>query len=192
MQKAELRKQAIASRMALSDAEYQEMNQKLLEGFKKLNFKGIEVVHTFLPIVEKREPNTFAFIEWLNEAHPEIKILVSSADFESFEMSQHLFTGKEDLENNAYGIPEPRDKALSSLNPDMVLVPLLAFDQKGYRIGYGKGFYDRFLEVKSAYRLGISFFPALTEIKDVHLKDIKLDACLTPEGIVYFNNEDHG
>ena len=68
--------------------------------------------------------------------------------------------------------------------PDMVLVPLLAFDKKGYRVGYGKGFYDRFLQNIETQKIGLSLFEVIDEINDVHLNDIRLDKCITPNGIV--------
>jgi 5-formyltetrahydrofolate cyclo-ligase len=70
----------------------------------------------------------------------------------------------------------------------MVIVPLLAFDKKGYRVGYGKGFYDRFLANIETQKVGLSFFEPIEEINDVHLNDIRLDQCITPNGIINFKN----
>jgi 5-formyltetrahydrofolate cyclo-ligase len=69
----------------------------------------------------------------------------------------------------------------------MVLVPLLAFDRQGFRVGYGKGFYDRFLQNLSTLKIGLSFFDADEDIDDVHAYDIQLDQCITPNKIVTFN-----
>ena len=70
----------------------------------------------------------------------------------------------------------------------MVLVPLLAFDTKGYRVGYGKGFYDRFLSKIDVKKVGISLFEAVECIADVHEDDIRLDLCITPKQIYSFVN----
>ena len=70
--------------------------------------------------------------------------------------------------------------------PDLVIVPLLAFDKKGYRVGYGKGFYDRFLQNSKTLKIGLSFFAPTEEIIDVHLNDVRLDKCITPAGIIEF------
>ncbi len=190
MQKSELRKQALNARLALSDEEYARLNKRLLGGFKTLDFSKIMAVHMFLPIKSKKEPDTFLLIDWLKEFYPHIKILISATNFKDHSMRNYLYEDRSQLLINKYGIPEPgtNSKYVSEqeISPDLVLVPLLAFDERGYRVGYGKGFYDRFLENSHAFRLGISFFKASTEINDVHLKDLKLDACLTPEGIIYF------
>lgn len=185
MTKAELRETALSQRRALSDEEYGLLCKKLLEGFKTLDFSKIKVLHIFLSIESKREPDTFPLIDWLQKGHPEIQLLVSKADFRTGTMSGHIYPGKENLVLNAYGIPEP-DNEISSLKPDMVIVPLLAFDKCGYRVGYGKGFYDRFLEGLKTQKVGLSLFTAVDEIKDVHLNDIRLDCCITPEEIVCF------
>jgi len=65
----------------------------------------------------------------------------------------------------------------------------LAFDEKGNRIGYGKGFYDRFLNEckKDVIKVGLSFFEATTTIEDTNANDIPLDFCVTPEKIYRFN-----
>ena len=70
----------------------------------------------------------------------------------------------------------------------MVFVPLLAFDKKGHRVGYGKGFYDKFLsECKpDAIKIGLSFFEPEELITDVFESDVKLDYCVTPNSIHAF------
>ena len=71
--------------------------------------------------------------------------------------------------------------------PNLIIVPILAFDKYKYRLGYGKGFYDIFLDKcrKDTLKIGLSFFGAEEEpITDVHENDVKLDYCITP-GKVY-------
>lgn len=186
MTKSEIRKQALQQRNDLSEADYVDLCQKLLEGFKTLDFSKIKSLHLFLPIRSKKEPDTFLLIDWLQEHHPEIEIIVPKADFTSNLMSHHPYPGKEYLTNNQYHIPEPQTTKQTATIPDLVLVPLLAFDKRGYRVGYGKGFYDRFLQNLTTQKIGLSFFDAVTEIKDVHLNDVRLDKCITPNGIIEF------
>lgn len=181
--KSNLRKQALEQRKALSDDEFLSLNQLLLAQFKTLDFSAIKSIHFFLPIVKKREPDTFLMIDWLQENHPHIHIVVARSNFEDHSMSHHPFA-KEDLKENSYHIPEPQTTALFEGEIDMVLVPLLAFDQQGYRVGYGKGFYDRFLSGMETKKVGIALFDVLQEgISDVHQDDIRLDLCITPKQI---------
>lgn len=186
MLKAELRKQALAQRNLLSADELSSLNQKLLQRFKTLDFSNIESIHLFLPIAHQKEPDTFLLIDWLQHQHPDIEIVVPKADFKSSLMSHYTYRSREDLLNNHYHIPEPQQAQPFDGNVDMVIVPLLAFDESGYRVGYGKGFYDRFLQNSNAQKIGLSFFGPTSKIIDVHLNDIKLDKCITPDGIITF------
>ncbi len=186
MLKSAIRKEILQQRRELSEDEFLILNQLLLAQFKTLDFSGINSIHVFLPIVEKREPDTFLLIDWLQENHPEISIVVSRSNFNDHSMSHHPYL-KEDLKTNHYHIPEPQTTEIYEGEIDMVLVPLLAFDQQGYRVGYGKGFYDRFLSEISTKKVGISLFDMLPEeISDVHQDDIKLDLCITPKQIYYW------
>lgn len=186
MLKSAIRKQALQQRAALSESEFLALNQLILTQFKNLDFTDVKTIHVFLPIVKKHEPNTFLLIDWLQKNHPEIQLIVSKSDFESCSMSHHPYLGKVDLKENHYGIPEPQTTKIAEGRIDMVLVPLLAFDKRGYRVGYGKGFYDRFLGSSTAQKVGISLFGPIEKISDVHSDDIRLDRCITPSGIINF------
>ncbi|MDP2160837.1 MAG: 5-formyltetrahydrofolate cyclo-ligase, partial [Flavobacterium sp.] len=90
---------------------------------------------------------------------------------------------------NDYGIPEPVDGLeVPVAKIDVVFVPLLAYDKNGHRVGYGKGFYDRFLsECKpTTIKIGLSFFEPEDLIEDVFESDIQLNYCITPQTIYIF------
>lgn len=186
MTKAEIRKIELARRKALSVEQVELMSRALLEQFKELDFSEVSTVHIFLPIEEKREPDTFLFVEWLADAYPSIKIIVPKADFETALMSHHIYEGKEDLQKNMYNILEPQRSGVYSGEIDLVVVPLLGFDLKGYRVGYGKGFYDRFLTGIETRKIGLSFLGPVESIDDVHAQDIRLDLCITPDRVYNF------
>ena len=89
------------------------------------------------------------------------------------------------LEEGSFNVPEPGTDA-RQLTPEIVLVPLLAFDARGYRLGYGAGYYDRTLaslrREKSTIAIGLAFdAQAVDEVPhDQH--DQRLDWVLTPSG----------
>jgi 5-formyltetrahydrofolate cyclo-ligase len=90
---------------------------------------------------------------------------------------------------NKYGIPEPLDAVeMSPEALDWVFLPLLAFDVNGHRVGYGKGYYDRFLKKckEDVVKIGFSYFEAEPIISDSNRLDVKLDYCVTPERIYEF------
>ena len=188
MLKSELRKQALTQRNALTEQKLGKLSEMLLVQFKTLDLSDVKSIHIFLPILKHKEPDTFLIIAWLQASHPEIEIVVPKADFASSLMSHYSFKDKQDLINNHYHIPEPQKAKPFKGIPDMVIVPLLAFDKKGFRLGYGKGFYDRFLQNIDTQKIGLSFFDAVAEINDVHLNDIRLDKCITPNQIYNFSN----
>lgn len=186
MNKAELRKQEMTRRNALSQEEQTLFNEKLLYQFTTLDFAHVQVLHLFLPIAEKNEPDTFMLIRWLKEHHPEIQILVPRADFKTNLMTHHPYKGEEYLQKNLFNILEPVQDETHAGKIDMVIVPLLAFDSRGYRVGYGKGFYDRFLGNLDTLKVGVSFFEGVDNIADTHADDVRLDLCITPEKIIRF------
>ncbi|MET4080556.1 5-formyltetrahydrofolate cyclo-ligase [Pedobacter sp. UYP30] len=187
MLKKQIRLAAMAQRSALSEDELNLSNQKLLHHFSTLDFSGVNTLHIFLPILEKREPNTFLLIEWLKLHHTSIKVVVPKADFNTSLMSQHEYLGKGDIKKNLYNILEPQKSLRHDGEIDMVIVPLLAFDSRGNRVGYGKGFYDRFLQNTKAKKIGLSLTNLPVEINDLQGEDIALDACITPNGIINFS-----
>ncbi|NTE05296.1 5-formyltetrahydrofolate cyclo-ligase [Agrobacterium tumefaciens] len=186
MLKAEIRKKASKDRSVISDEKYQLLNNGLLNEFVALDFSNIKTLHIFLPIKEKKEPNTFLLIEWLTANHPQIKIIVPKADFETALITNHEYLGVDDLQRNIYDILEPQKGIIYNGEIDMVIIPLLAFDKYGYRVGYGKGFYDRFLENINAQKIGLSLLPAIDKIDDVNEHDIRLDFCIIPTETIKF------
>ncbi len=79
------------------------------------------------------------------------------------------------------GIPEPSNAQKADFEEvDLVLVPLLAADKMGNRIGYGGGFYDRLLQNSKAAKIGLSLSTKLDKISQKEVWDIKLDGVLTP------------
>ena len=182
MLKSEIRKQATLLRKELTSEGFNSLNLQLLEQFKKIDFSNTQVIHIFIPIEEKREPDTFLMINWLKDTHPDIKILVPRADFTNLLMTHHEYSGADNLVKNIFNILEPQATDTYRGPIDIVFIPLLAFDREGYRVGYGKGFYDRFLpEYKIGQKIGISLFGSVKSMIDSDNYDIRLDRCITPE-----------
>ena len=86
-------------------------------------------------------------------------------------------------------IHEPDEGApVPVIEIEMVFVPLVAFDQKGYRVGYGKGFYDKYLArcADDCLKTGFSYFDPVNSIDDRHEFDVPLDLCITPQNVYVF------
>src|SRR3546814_17069821 len=105
-------------------------------------------------------------IDWMPENHPEIRIVVPKSDFNTNVMS-HYALGEVEFKVGRFSIPEPvsgDEVAIKSI--DLAIVPLIAVDKRGHRVGYGRGFYDRFLiECRpDVQTTGVSFFDLVEEI----------------------------
>jgi 5-formyltetrahydrofolate cyclo-ligase len=93
-------------------------------------------------------------------------------------------------ELDKFGIPEPKfGEEIPEVMLDFVFVPLLAINNSGHRVGYGKGFYDRFLNEchPETLKIGLSFFEPEEKIEDIFDSDIQMNYCVTPNKIYSFD-----
>ncbi|WP_188049106.1 5-formyltetrahydrofolate cyclo-ligase [Flavobacterium sp. GP15] len=187
MKKTELRIKYKALRKQLSENETEEMSLAVANKLLTLPIWEKTYFHIFLPITEHHELNTEFILHLLSGKDKEI--IISKSDFETRNMSHFLLTDNTKIKKNEYNIPEPVDGIeVPSHKIEVVFVPLLAFDKKGHRVGYGKGFYDKFLsECKpETIKIGLSYFEAEDLIEDVFEDDVPLDYCVTPDKIYKF------
>ncbi len=183
MQKQELRKIYLEKRSQLSEAAYQSLNQQLLQQFITLNFAGITAVHLFLPMPRTKEPDTGLLINYLQKEHSHIKRVFPKANFNTKTLVNYADDEQLIIAENKFGIPEPISGNQFFIDKNsMVIVPLLAFDLTGNRVGYGGGFYDRFLAgcAVGTRFIGLSFFEPVDLIEDADKLDVKLHSCITP------------
>lgn len=172
----------------LSEESIEEMSLQIANQALKLPIWQKTYYHIFLPISEKKEVNTEYLMHILQGKDK--SIVVSKADFETGEMQHFLLQENTVLKTSEYGILEPISGIeISPKMLDIVFVPLLAYDEKGHRIGYGKGFYDRFLKKcnQEAIFVGLSFFDPEPNIFSEAM-DVPLNFCVTPKKIMVFQN----
>jgi 5-formyltetrahydrofolate cyclo-ligase len=184
MTKDQVRKLYLQKRLGLSEAELQLMNKRLTDTFfASVDLSAINVLHTFLPIEKQKEVNTWLIIERVRKEFPHIRISVPRINNQSSTIENFYFEGAHQLEKNTWGIMEPK-QGIPTPNEkiDTVLVPLLSFDKKGNRVGYGRGFYDKFLAVIDCKKIGLSFFAPVKEIEGMGPHDVPIDAAVTSEG----------
>ncbi|QKZ11512.1 5-formyltetrahydrofolate cyclo-ligase [Spirosoma sp. KUDC1026] len=189
MLKADLRKHYLAERRALSADEVNQRSQqiatRLLAQLSSLVADRRLVLHTFLPIQRHNEVDTWSIIHQIWDRYPQIQIAVPVTDMAQLCMRHYVITPETPFFANSLGIPEPPADGLE-LQPDelsIVLVPLLVFDGQGDRVGYGGGFYDRFLAQCEPHclKIGLSLFAPIEQIDDVVETDIRLNSCVTPD-----------
>ena len=187
MIKKEVRQKYKELRQQLSENETEELSLQIANQLIRLDIWQHSFYHLFLPIESQKEVNTEYILQVL--AGKDKNIVLSKSDFSTREMTHFLLTDNTTIKKNAYDIPEPIDGLEVPVSKiDVVFVPLLAFDEKGNRVGYGKGFYDKFLaECKpEILKIGVSFFESEKVISDVLNTDIQLDLCITPTKVYNF------
>jgi 5-formyltetrahydrofolate cyclo-ligase len=182
MFKARLRKAYLAKMKALSPDERAAMSVRLSERlFVHFDFARFQWVHLFLSIHANGEIDTGPIIETIRRAHRTVGIAVPRVAGENLETI--VFDSQTRLCLSAWNVPEPTDdRFIFPEKIDLVIAPLLAFDLRGYRVGYGKGFYDRFLRTcrDDCIKVGVSYFPPVENVADAHDDDVRLNYCLTP------------
>ena len=187
MLKKELRQKYKELRQNLSEEHIEEWSLQIANQLIRLDIWQHSFYHLFLPIESQKEVNTEYILQVL--AGKDKNIVLSKSDFSTREMTHFLLTDNTTIKKNEYDIPEPIDGLEVPVSKiDVVFVPLLAFDEKGNRVGYGKGFYDKFLaECKpEILKIGVSFFESEKVISDVLNTDIQLDLCITPTKVYNF------
>ena len=189
MTKNQLRTIYKEKRKEISSKDIEKFNDLILINFQKINLHFIKCIHTYLSSLKLREPDTSKMIQYLQFKNPGLKVVVPKIDIHSGKMHHFHFDETAELINNAYGIDEPDSgNKVAEQEIDLALVPLLAFDRNGFRVGYGKGYYDKFLSKcrKDTIKIGLSFFEPVDEIEDINQFDISLNYCITPQQLFIF------
>ncbi|WP_185861177.1 5-formyltetrahydrofolate cyclo-ligase [Blattabacterium cuenoti] len=187
MNKKKLRKKYFYMRKYISHVEIIKMSYKIFFQLKKIFFIWEKTYyHIFLPIREHQEINTFIIINFLLKMGKCVTIPCS--DFEKLSIENCLYHEDIILIKNKHGILEPisMHKYIVPISLiEIIFIPLLIFDLKGHRIGYGKGFYDRFIPLckKNVIKIGLSFFSPIKEIQNIHKYDLLIDIGITPDYI---------
>lgn len=187
MEKKEIREKYKELRKLLSLEEIEEKSLAIANHLVRMMIWDKTYYHLFLTIEEQKEIDTEFILQIL--AGKDKETVVSKSDFTTGEMTHFLLTDNTRIRKNEYNIPEPvNGLEVPVANIEVVFVPLLAFDMHGHRVGYGKGFYDRFLAKckPGTLSIGLSFFEPEEQIDDVAASDIKLDFCVTPETVFDF------
>lgn len=156
--KIELRERMRFRRDSLTAAERIEKSQQIAKRLFALpEFQKAKTVAFFLSIGS--EVNTRWMIERALRLKKKVLVPVTKKEVELVE-----FPGWEDLKPGKFGVPEPVDAKPGTRNrkpgagkPGVIIVPGLAFDRRGNRLGYGKGYYDRLLRELKTIRIGIAF-----------------------------------
>ncbi len=188
--KQELRNHWLEKRSKLSEPQKNNYSHQIQDFlFAEIPIQKAEQVHVFLPVLEKGEVRTWSTIQYIFEKFEQVNVCaprisdVKNSILESVAIERHTSYTK-----NKWGIDEPETGAIIQPETiDIILIPLIIFDTKGHRLGYGGGFYDRYLpKCTNATKIGLSFFEPIDQIPELNEHDIPMDFCVTPERVYRF------
>lgn len=182
--KQELRKELQKQRDLLLSEEAAERSLKISTRILEMDlFQSAEVIHTYVPIVQKKEVDTTLIIYKVFELG---KSLVVPKMVARHQLEHYRIDTLDDLKPNKWGIPEPvRGEAVSPADLDVIFVPMLAGDTLKNRLGFGRGFYDRLLIKTNAVKIGLLYHFQLFETPiPVERFDVPLDVLVTDQTVV--------
>ena len=175
-----IRKRLLRLRRTIDEEERLKLSEKIKKKLFDLpEYRGAEVIMFYMAHDKEVETR-----EMIAESLGSKKVLLPKVDIKEGKIIPVEIKNLDDVEKGAFGIYEPRGKEEYSGKIDMVIVPGIAFDLRGYRIGYGKGFYDRFLKDVSSLKVGLAFdFQVVGRIiEDVN--DVPVDIVITERRII--------
>ena len=178
-----------ALRMKLLKNDMDSLSDKIFSLVKNLPISKKETFHLFISSEEKREVETKKILYYLYSLN---KIVATSKILPDKDLAHVLINKKTRFVENRFKILEPDSRQeILPAEIDVVFIPLLCFDKKGNRVGYGGGYYDKFLKKtsRSCLKIGLSFFEPVDFIQGISKTDITFDMCVTPEKIYNFRTD---
>ncbi len=191
MTKKELRKKYISKREELSISSVHNLSHSIVSNLLDSNLiQENQVIHIFKTIESKKEVNTDILINWIWDNYNSTQLCTSKIDYSTDVLEHFNFNQQTKFELDKWDIPVPiKGSKVPPKDINIILTPLLAFNSNGYRVGYGKGYYDRFFSEcsDSAVKIGVSLFDELVQIDDLNKFDVPLDFCITPNNTFRFH-----
>ena len=187
--KSDLRSHYLKLRSKLTSQQIDNFSIEIVNRSLELNLWDKSIYHLFMASEQNNEIDTAILLSVLQGKDKQIVI---SKILDHYELEHYLLADQTPLKRSSWGIPEPQSGIKINANQiDVVFVPLLIFDLQGHRIGYGKGYYDRFLAKcrKETIKVGLSYFDPIERIEDIQSHDIPINFGITRDRIYEFSSD---
>ena len=185
MDKPSVRQHCTAYRKQLEESEYAALCRQIAANLADLqDLETAMVFHAYWPNLSMREVDIRPVLCYLRALGHTIGFPV--VDFESAEprMMHRIWESEQEMIRNNWGIMEPAGGADLPLDEvDVVLVPALGLDHRGHRVGFGKGYYDRFLASLDALFVSPVFAACVVERIKTAPHDVSMDVSVTEHGV---------
>ena len=191
MKKKEIRELYKSKRIGLSAVQKEKMNDLMLIQFQRLKMDIPGLIMTYSAIEKLNEFDAQLITDYCFFKNPN-QVLFYPVLTQMDDLISVVVNDTTEFKTNKFGIDEPvNGLPMFPEEIDLVIVPLLAFDKNGFRVGYGKGYYDKFLKEcrEDVIKIGFSYFDPVDFISDINAFDVKLDCCITPQNIHKFNEQ---
>jgi 5-formyltetrahydrofolate cyclo-ligase len=183
--KQALRREVLEKRASFSEETWKKKSKVIIEALKDTDFfKEAKVVHTYLSMNQRREITTDDLVESMLKGNK--RVVVPVTNFSDGTLSHSEITSTSELQTNKWGVKEP--KTTRDVDPeifDLIIIPMAAADRDGNRLGYGKGFYDRFLAQSPAKKVGLVFHDFIFDKIPTEGFDEKLDLIISEEEMIF-------
>lgn len=185
MTKAELRKLYLEKRSTFPAADVIALSGRIADRFfESVDLSTVRTLHCFISIPKFNEVDTSAIYNRVWRDFPDIVTVAPQTDLTTGAIESIIFNSDTEWNENSWGIREPAGgDIVEPADIDLVVVPLLCFDGRVHRVGYGKGMYDKFLARcrKDCVKVGVSLFPPVDTIADISESDVALDLVITSD-----------
>ena len=189
MLKKSIRELYLKKRLSLTDSDWIGQSNCIVSNFKTVGLEPIKCLLSYSTLIDRKEFDITPCVAIIKSTCPEVEIGWPRIEPDLLSMEAHQVSEDGLFAKNKFNILEPiNGKIIIPESIDAAFVPLVAFDNRGYRVGYGKGYYDRYLKRCRAnlVKIGFSFFEPIDQIKDINHFDVPLDLCITPSRIYEF------
>ena len=187
--KSDLRSHYLKLRSKFTSQQIENFTIEIVNRCLELNLWNKSIYHLFMASEQNNEIDTSILLSVLQGKDKQIVI---PKILDHYELEHYLLADQTPLKRTRWGILEPQSGIkINSDQIDVVFVPLLIFDLQGHRIGYGKGYYDRFLAKcrKETIKVGLSYFDPIERIEDIQSHDIPINFVITRDRIYEFSSD---
>lgn len=179
--KAEIRSELKLRRQSMTEEEARASNQKILNMLSKnIDWSAVSSLNTYLSVAEWNEVDTWSLLEYVWKNWPHIQ--TSTMRITDNTMQAVVIDPSTEWVQHEWGVSEPKGGQVltEDHNYDVIIVPVLGFDDQNNRLGLGKGYYDRFLKSQSqAQKIGLAYSWGKVKLLPYESHDIKLDKIVT-------------
>ena len=182
--KKNLRDELLERRKALSEERYRQLSAQIVNSLRtQPEFREATSVHCYISMNDRQEVDTHELVR--NMLSMGKGVVVPVTNFSEGTLRHFRLHSFGDLEPNKWGVLEPNEgEEVSPDELEVVIVPMVGGDEQCNRIGYGKGFYDRFLEKVSCPKIGLTFDRNVIEEIPVEHFDVPMDKIITDRRVI--------